>query len=465
LEVVVVRAQEAVETVLGMARSDFSVVIADEMSEVHLRWANNSMTTNGVTRRSLITVIAAMGGGASRRVGVSSGSMTDRDSLEALTRAAEQAASSAPVQDDCDPFACAQGSAPNWDAPPELVSPDAFSTVVPALASAFGRAERERRLLYGYAEQRSQSAYVATSNGASLRHDQLSGSVQITARALDDTSSAWVGVPFRDPSEICVAQLEGELRRRAAWSRRRLELPPGRYETLLPPAAVADLMIWLYLSSAARDAAEGRSVFSSAGGGTRVDERLTDVPVSLYSDPAEGGLECAPFVIVRASTNASSVLDNGFPLHRTTWIEDGVLRALVQSRQSARCTGMPVTPEIDNLILEGPGRARTLEQMVADTESGLLLTSLWYLRELDPRTLLLTGVTRDGVFLVEGGEIVGAVNNFRFNESPVDILSRLIEVGASSATLAREWGDSFPRTRMPSLRIADFNMSSASQAS
>jgi predicted Zn-dependent protease len=160
------------------------------------------------------------------------------------------------------------------------------------------------------------------------------------------------------------------------------------------------------------------------------------------------------------------VFDNGLALAPTSWIAEGQLAALLQTRYSSQLTGLPVTPAIDNLILEagGTGPAPTLSEMVAATGRGLLLTCLWYIREVDPQTLLLTGLTRDGVYLIEGGEVVGAVNNFRFNESPVDLLRRTTEVGATELTLSREWSDWFTRTAMPPLRIPDFNMSSVSQA-
>ena len=138
---------------------------------------------------------------------------------------------------------------------------------------------------------------------------------------------------------------------------------------------------------------------------------------------------------------------------------------MIQTRHSAALTGLPFTPWGDNLELAAPGASASVDELVATTEHGLLLTCLWYIREVDPQTLLLTGLTRDGVFLVEGGEVTGAVNNFRFNESPVGMLRRVGEVGRTEDTLAREFGDYFTRTRMPALRIADFNMSSVSQAS
>jgi predicted Zn-dependent protease len=126
---------------------------------------------------------------------------------------------------------------------------------------------------------------------------------------------------------------------------------------------------------------------------------------------------------------------------------------------------MPVTPIIDNLIVEAADGQGNLDAVVSGVERGLLLTTLWYIREVDPQTLLLTGLTRDGVYLVENGEVVGVVNNFRFNESPIELLKRVTHASKSELTLPREWNDFFTRTAMPALRVADFNMSTVSQAS
>jgi predicted Zn-dependent protease len=169
-------------------------------------------------------------------------------------------------------------------------------------------------------------------------------------------------------------------------------------------------------------------------------------------------------VVAEASNASQSVFDNGLPIGETDWLRDGQLRALIQTRHSAELTGQPVTPGVDNLLFAAPGAARGLEDMIAATDRGLLLTCLWYIREVDPQTLLLTGLTRDGVYLVEAGEIVAEVNNFRFNESPVDLLGRLSEVGRTERTMAREFGDYFTRTAVPTWRVGDFNMSSVSQA-
>jgi predicted Zn-dependent protease len=249
------------------------------------------------------------------------------------------------------------------------------------------------------------------------------------------------------------------------WAERRFDLPAGRYYTVLPPSSVADLMIDAYWGAGARVAHEGESVYSRRGGGTRIGDKVAAPGVSLFSDPTHPGLECAPFVIAGSSDNTESVFDNGLGLQRTDWIRDGLLTGLLQTRHSAAMTGQPVTPMIDNLVLEVGDGAGTMDDLIAGTQRGLLLTCLWYIREVDPQTLLLTGLTRDGVYLVEGGEVVGVVNNFRFNVSPVDLLGRMSEVGLSVPTLPREWSDNFTWVRMPAIRVPDFNMSSVSQAS
>jgi predicted Zn-dependent protease len=215
----------------------------------------------------------------------------------------------------------------------------------------------------------------------------------------------------------------------------------------------------------ARDADEGRSVFSRPGGGNRTGERLAALPLTLRSDPAAPGLQAAPFEMVSSSSASASVFDNGMATPAVTWIEDGVLANLIRPRFWALKTTAPVTAPVDNLLLEAPEATATLDDMVAGTDRGLLLTTLWYIREVDPQTLLLTGLTRDGVFLVENGEVTAAVNNFRFNESPVDLLARITQAGRTERTLPREWNDWFTRTAMPAVRVPDFNMSSVSPAS
>ncbi len=167
-------------------------------------------------------------------------------------------------------------------------------------------------------------------------------------------------------------------------------------------------------------------------------------------------------MLARSSGDDRSVFDNGLPVERTEWVREGELNRLLTTRHTAGLTGLPIAPAADNLILDGGG-TKSLAEMVAGTERGLLLTCLWYIREVDPATLLLTGLTRDGVYLVENGEVAGVVNNFRFNESPVSLLGRATEVGRTERTLPREWSDWFTRAAAPAVRVPDFNMSSVSQ--
>jgi predicted Zn-dependent protease len=240
----------------------------------------------------------------------------------------------------------------------------------------------------------------------------------------------------------------------------------GRHPTVLPPAAVADLMSHLYWKLDGRDAHEGRSVFSKPSGGSRIGEALSPRQVRFSSDPQLAGLETFPFVVARSSGGSWSVFDNGLTLGATDWIRGGKLENLMTSRFTAELTGAPaVTPAIGNYVLSVDGASGSVDDLVAGLDRGLLLTCLWYIRIVEPQTLLLTGLTRDGVYLVENGEVTGAVNNFRFNESPVDLLARFTAAGATVPSFSREWGADFSRTATPPLLIPDFNMSTTSQAS
>ncbi|MEO3804731.1 metallopeptidase TldD-related protein [Nonomuraea sp. B1E8] len=450
-----------VERALEISRNDGCVVLVDEGSTANLRFAGNTLTTNGVARSARLTVISIAGQG----VGVVSRSAVREDQLAGVVAAADAAAREAQPAEDARDLVAGVPASPDWSEPVRPTDIGVFGAFAPALGDAFAAAEAAGGKLYGFAQHKVTTTFLGSSTGLRLRHDQPAGKVELNAKSDDMKRSAWTGVSTPDFTDVDVAALGSTLAQRLEWAKTRVDLPAGRYETLLPPSAVADLMIYMYWSSGARDALDGRSVFARRGGGTRVGEQLATLPVSLSSDPGAPGIGCAPFVAAHASGRDSSVFDNGLPLEPTGWITDGRLDALLQTRYSAGLSGLPVTPGIDNLIMSGPGDGRSLDEMIASTRRGLLVTCLWYIREVDPQTLLLTGLTRDGVYLVEHGEIVGEVNNFRFNESPVDLLGRLAEVGASERTLPREWGDYFQNTVMPPVRVPDFNMSTVSQAS
>ncbi len=463
-----VAAQEVVERALALSDTDGCVVIAQETSDANLRWAANTLTTNGVMRGRQLTVIATVGGTEGTATGVVGRSNVSLDDVEALVRSAEKAAREGRPAEDARPLATPSDvplSGQGWDEAPAETSIGVFATMAQSLGEVFGRARAEGRELFGFAEHQMSTVYLGTSTGVRVRHAQPTGRIEVTGKTSDWSRSSWVGQGTRDFSDIDVTQVDAELARRLGWAERRVDLDAGRYETLLPPSAVADLLVYLYWTAVAREADDGRTVFSRQGGGTRVGERLADAPLRIWCDPQAPGLACDPVVFAASSAASQSVFDNGLPISSTDWLADGELKALIQTRQSAEMTGLPFTPGVDNLLMSSGDATRGLDEMVADTSRGLLLTCLWYVREVEPQNLLLTGLTRDGVYLVEGGEVVAEVNNFRFNESPVDLLGRLAEVGLTERTLAREFGDYFTRTAMPTWRVGDFNMSSVSKAS
>ncbi len=454
-----ISAQLAVEIALEAARSgpaDETIVLITDRADASLRWANNSMTTNGVSVSRSTAVISIVWQGESASVACVRTAEVDPNLIAGLAGAAADRARSAPQARDAVPLLTGSGVPDDWDAPVPMTGTEVFADVARSLSRGFGGGDQ----LYGYAHHRLETTFLGSSTGLRRRHTQPTGTVEINAKR--DGASAWAGVGTPDFVGVPTDLMLDQLSKRLGWAQRTVELPVGRYETIMPPSTVADMMIYLAWTMSGRGAQEGRTALSAPGGGTRVGERLTDLLLTLSSDPYATGLACTPFVATASSSETLSVFDNGMDIGQVDWIRDGVLNALVYPRAAAAEFDAPAAAAADNLVMTGG--SVTLDEMVAGTERGLLLTTLWYLREVDPTTLLLTGLTRDGVYLVEDGEVTAAVNNFRFNESPLDLLRRATEAGVSEVTLPREWGDWATRAAMPSLRIPDFHMSSVSQA-
>lgn len=455
-----IRAQHVVNLVLDEAAklggaTETMVLVTDKV-EATLRWAGNSMTTNGVSVSRNIAVISVVRQGDSAHIGTVVSAEVDSRVIPGLVAASQEAARSAPEAGDAAPLLADTGEPADWDAPVPGTGPLVFADVADSLSRAFRGADR----LYGFAHHSVSTTFLASSTGLRRRYSQPTGAVEINAKRGE--ASAWAGTGTADFVEVPTDSLLEQLSTRLGWAERTVELPAGRYETIMPPSTVADMMIYLAWSMSGRGAQEGRTAFSAPGGGTRVGERLTDLPLTLFSDPMAPGLACTPFVAVSNSSETVSVFDNGMEIAQVDWIRDGVINALAYPRATAAKFDAKVAVAADNLVMTGG--STELADMIAATERGLLLSTLWYIREVDPTTLLLTGLTRDGVYLIEDGEVTAAVNNFRFNESPLDLLRRATEAGISEKTLPREWGDWATRAAMPSLRIPDFYMSSVSQA-
>ena len=451
-------APELADRVVRAARGP-CIAIVEERHEAEVRFANNTVTTDGVRVDRRVTAIVveppeAPGGPGAAGVARRSGEV-DVEQLVAEARGSKSAV------DDAAPLV-GGGEDPEFGEDAAVTGFERLAPVVSGLAAAFTRAEATGAVLSGFAQHRVTTTYLASSSGLRRRHVQTTAALELVGR--DGGASSWAGAGSADFLDVELESLEEAVHRGLAWSARRIDVAPGRHDVLLPPSAVADLMLFFAGAASGRESEEGRTVFSKPGGGTRLGESLTPLGFDLWSDPAEHGLECAPFFVTSVSSADASVFDNGLPLGRTDWLRDGRLDSLRYHRAGAERSHARPAAGADNLSLALAGAEGSLEDLVAATERGLLVTCLWYIREVDPKTLLLTGLTRDGVYVVEDGRVVGATSNFRFNESPVDVLARATHASSSVRTLGREGGSWMNRTAMPALRVPDWNMSTASQA-
>lgn len=455
------RPQDMVEAGLEMLGGERGTVLVERTGVANVRWANSTLTTNGLARSLQVHVVAhpEVPGGVA--AGTASAVVSDRTGLADLVARARAAALGSGPAPDAAPEVAPRPVSPAWEAPPSETSPDELVAVSALLGDLLPTSPVP---MFGYAEHSMTTTYLGTSAGLRLRHDQPAARFELNAKSADRTRSAWAGRSGRHFAEMDLATTPDEVLGGLAAQARRIDVPAGRQRIILSPSAAADLLVYLLWSAGARDAVEGRSALSRHGGGTRLGERVSGLPFHLTSDPAAAGLECADHVLSTSSSAMSSAFDAGLPLHATDWIGDGHLRALVSTRDIATRAGVPVAPLVDNLISGVAGAEGGVDDLAARVGDGLLVTCLWYIREVDAETLLLTGLTRDGVYVVRDGEIVGAAGNFRFNESPLAMLDRVVDAGAPVDCLPREWGDWFTRSRVAPLVVDDFNLSTPSEA-
>lgn len=458
------RPQEIIDRIIRAADYHDCIVVVNEDTSANLRWANNTLTTNGVLANRSVTVIAFV----ETKDGMASGSITKTDVSEAevteMALAAKSAALAAGKAEDAAEL-LTNVSSGDWDAPHLPTGPEVFSKVAPDLGAMFNAAAKDGIELFGYAEHVHATTWIGSKGGMRVRQDQPSGRVEMTGKSHNRTRSTWEGRATRDFSDLSMTEIDKAIRQRLQWQEKRIDLPAGRYDAVLPSGAVGDLVTYMVWSAAGKDAFQGQSVFSDKKGGTRVGEKFANVALNLCSDPTYPGLESATYVETTASSPFVSVFDNGFPIGRFDFMKNGVLENLINTRASAKEMNAAFVPISDNIIMSVDGASATEADLIKSVKRGLLITCLWYIRMVDPVTLLLTGLTRDGVYLIEDGEVVGAVNNFRWNESPVELLGRIIATTPTEITQVREWADYIDRTAMPAVLFKDFNMSTVSQAS
>ena len=456
-----ISAQDLIEKITSTATCDDCIVVVRDKTQANLRWAGSTLTTNGVIKERSVTVIAFV----SVDGGMASGGVTRTDvslaDVPALLEAAIASAKAAGPADDYAPLAT-NVSIGNWSAEHVPTGPEVFTKFAPALGDMFSRSVADKIELFGYSEHTNETTWVGSKGGLRLRKDSPVGRVEMTGKSHERTRSTWAGVETHDFTDVSVADIDAQIRQRLNWQGTKVDLPAGKYDTIFPSGSVADIFTYMMWVSTARDAHEGQSVFSKKGGGTRIGEKLANVSLQFFSDPDFKALPFSNFVATAVSSPFSSVFDNGQSIKRVDWLKDGVLQSLIQTRASAQLTNLDFTPLGENLVMSVDGASGSLEDMVKKVDKGLLLTTLWYIRMVDPNSLLLTGLTRDGVYHVKGGEVVGATNNFRWNDSPVSALSRIAHAGASEWTQPREWAGDMTSMSMPPLVIKDFNMSTVS---
>ena len=456
-----ISAQDLIEKITSTATCDDCIVVVRDKTQANLRWAGSTLTTNGVIQERSVTVIAFV----SVDGGMASGGVTRTDvslaDVPALLEAAVASAKAAGPADDYAPLAT-NVSIGNWSAEHVPTGPEVFTKFAPALGDMFSRSVADKIELFGYSEHTNETTWVGSKGGLRLRKDSPVGRVEMTGKSHDRSRSTWAGVETHDFTDVSVADIDAQIRERLNWQGTKVDLPAGKYDTIFPSGSVADIFTYMMWVSTARDAHEGQSVFSKKGGGTRIGEKLANVSLQFFSDPDFKQLPFSNFVATAVSSPFSSVFDNGQSIKRVDWLKDGVLQSLVQTRASAQLTNLDFTPLGENLVMSVDGASGSLKDMVKKVDNGLLLTTLWYIRMVDPNSLLLTGLTRDGVYHVKGGEVVGATNNFRWNDSPVSALSRIAHAGTSEWTQPREWAGDMTSMSMPPLVIKDFNMSTVS---
>ena len=429
--------------VLSFSSADQTrVTIVSERSG-NTRFADGSISTSGTNHDTALTVTVTFG----RRRASSSTNVLDDASLRRTVDLASRLARLAPD----DPELMPELGPQTYTAVESFVETTA-DLDAEARAEAIGRAigaataaGKPAGTIFsaGYLEAKTRAIAVATSNGLFAYHRTTEADFSVTARTPDGTGSGWAHGGARDWSAVDPEAIGRVAAQKAVASRNPQEIAPGLYTAVLEPQAVNDLIPLLAGALNARNADEGRSAFSKPGGGTRIGEKVADDRVTLYSDPADAGLLGQPFD------------PDGLPLRRMVWIEKGILKNLAYSRfwaqkQGKEATGFP----FGGLALVG-GTGST-DELIAGCARGILVTHFFYIRALDPRTVLQTGLTRDGAFLIEDGRVTRPLKNFRWNESPLLMLNRLEDIGRPEPTAAGRL--------MPALRVRDFNFSSLSDA-
>lgn len=438
-------AQALARRVLDMSRAEACRVSINSGLQANTRFADNGISTGGDASNASISVRTSIG----LRSAVASTNILSDEGLRRTVEMSERLARLAPEDRE---------AMPELDPQTYREVPAFFERTAnldpaqraEAADTCIQTARRAGCTAAGFLSLQAGSTAVANSRGLFAYHRASAFAMTNTVRTADGTGSGWAGTAHNDWGRARPAALAETATRKAQTSTGAVAIEPGRYTVVLEPTAVANLLQLMVFSMNARQADEGRSFFSQRGGGNKVGERVVDERVTIASDPWDPDLLAAPFG------------GDGLPNRRIVWVENGVVRNLIYDRFWAQRQNVEPTGFAAGVRMSG-GDA-SLDELIRSTERGVLVTRFWYIRGLDPRTILYTGLTRDGTFLIENGRITRPVKNMRFNESPLTMLNNLEMMGRPVRVSASESGDVGGAVVVPALKTRDFNFQSISDA-
>jgi len=428
-------ARKIMEKAMSFSKSDACEINLSGSDSGNIRYARNTVSTSGYRSNQSLAVTASYG----KRSGSATIDEFDDASLEKVVRRAEELAKLSPEN----PEFMAPLGPQTYDEPVTFV--EATANIQPeyraqVAASSIRPAERQDVTAAGFLNDAAGFSSMLNSNGLFAYNKYTDVGFTVTMRTNDETGSGWVTRNYNDIRKFNAEEASKIAIDKAVMSREARAIEPGKYTVILEPAAAVDLLGNMRSALNARTADEGRS-FMSKDGGTKLGQKIVDERVNIYSDP------------LHPEVPTSTWNGEGMPLKRTKWIENGVVKNLAYSRFWAQEKGVEAVPFPPNFIMEG-GNA-SLEDLIKSTKRGILVTRLWYIRGVDPQTLLYTGLTRDGTFYIENGQIRYPVKNFRFNESPIIMLNNLEQLGQQERV-----GGSL----IPYMKIRDFTFTSLSDA-
>lgn len=435
-------AQALLKKVLSYSKADECEVNLNGNDSGNIRYARNSVSTSGRISQHQLVVASAYG----KKLGIATINEFDDASLRKVVERSEELAKLAPENPEYVPFLGPQTYAQSKTFIPTTaaITPKLRSDLV---EQSIKVAKDAGAIAAGFLEDNAGFAAMMNSKGLFAYNTSTNTNFSVTVRTADGTGSGYATRGYNDITKMDTKAATQIATEKAVKSVKARAIEPGKYTVILEPAAVAVLLENIFFRLDARQADEGRSFLSKAGGGTRQGEKLVDERVNIYSDPSNPDLP----------TSAWS--GDGRPQEKISWIEKGVIKNLSYSRYWAEKKGVKAVPGPDAAIMEGG--TKSLEELIAGTKKGVLVTRLWYIRDVDPQSLLLTGLTRDGTFYIENGKIQYPIKNFRFNESPIIMLNNLEELGKVERTVSVESNQNY---LLPPLKVRDFTFSSLSDA-